>query len=649
MRSTAAVLLCCLALGWSSALVAPASATTEPGGALVGEEPVPGTPHVLDGEVLSVVQVGGTIILGGTFTRARDDGSTTELPRRGLLAFDAATGRIDPAFRPDPDGAVRAVAPGRDGTVYVGGEFTRVAGQPRQRVAQIALADGSVVPRFDAGRVDGPVRDLRLQRNRLWVAGSFSRIGGHRHRALALLAARTGTAHAVDVAVAGRARRGLGRTTVAQIELSPHGRRLVAIGNFRSVLGQSRRQLAVLDLTRRGAVLSRFRTRFYAAECEAIYYSYVRDVAFAPDGSFFVVATSGGPGGPSSPCDTVARFETRGSDRWVRPSWIASTGGDTVQAVEVTPAAVYVGGHQRWFNNPFGSNTPGPGTVAREGIAALSPVNGLPFTWNPGRSKGIGVGDLLATGAGLWVGSDTDRIGHDQLRSRIALLPAAGAAYPALATPRRAATLYLAQGSDLTRRTHRGTRVGPPATVSAGTQEGSPDWRAVAGAFVLGDRLYVAGRDGTFTRRTFDGASYGPAVPVDGADGVVPLAAWRAELASMTGLFYDRGRLYFTLAGSRALHYRYFNPESGIVGAVRSVASRRVGGFDPRRVRALFAAGRRLYWTTADGRLRRTGWTQTAAAAVPTGAVVDVGGPGVDGVRWGPGTVFVGPVTGRGG
>ncbi|WP_205014282.1 hypothetical protein, partial [Nocardioides albidus] len=87
MRRTAAALLCSLALGWSSIAVTPASAGsesgTEPGGTLVREDPAPGTPHVLDGEVLSVVQVGNTIVLGGTFTRARDDGSTTEVPRRG--------------------------------------------------------------------------------------------------------------------------------------------------------------------------------------------------------------------------------------------------------------------------------------------------------------------------------------------------------------------------------------------------------------------------------------------------------------------------------------------------------------------------------------------------------------------------------------
>ena len=46
-------------------------------GSLVREVPVAGTPHVLDGRVLSVVQVGNTIILGGTFTQTRNNSSDT--------------------------------------------------------------------------------------------------------------------------------------------------------------------------------------------------------------------------------------------------------------------------------------------------------------------------------------------------------------------------------------------------------------------------------------------------------------------------------------------------------------------------------------------------------------------------------------------
>ena len=47
--------------------------------------------------------------------------------------------------------------------------------------------------------------------------------------------------------------------------------------------------------------------------------------------------------------------------------------------------AVYVGGHQRYLDNPLGSdaNGPGPGAVARVGIGALSPTTGKALPGTP--------------------------------------------------------------------------------------------------------------------------------------------------------------------------------------------------------------------------------------------------------------------------
>ena len=107
------------------------------------------------------------------------------------------------------------------------------------------------------------------------------------------------------------------------------------------------------------------------------------------------------------------------------PTWVDWAGGDTFWGVGATGAAVYVGGHPRWMNNPYRSNAAGPGAVPREGIAGLDPINGLPFTWNPGRARGVGTFDIVGTPDGLFVGSDTDQFGGET-RRKIAFFPLTG-------------------------------------------------------------------------------------------------------------------------------------------------------------------------------------------------------------------------------
>ncbi len=52
-------------------------------------------------------------------------------------------------------------------------------------------------------------------------------------------------------------------------------------------------------------------------------------------------------------CDSVSRFETNNLDP-TAPTWINYSGGDSLKSVAVTGAAVYVQGHSRWLNNPYG-------------------------------------------------------------------------------------------------------------------------------------------------------------------------------------------------------------------------------------------------------------------------------------------------------
>ena len=155
--------------------------------------------------------------------------------------------------------------------------------------------------------------------------------------------------------------------------------------------------------------------------CRWNFDTYLRGVDFSPDGSYFVVVTSGRLAGAQRMCDTAARFNMAGAGAH-NPGWVNHTGGNSLLSVAVTGPAVYVGGHQQWVDNPYGDKSAGPGAVSRPGIAALDPVTGHALAWNPTRSRGEGTRALVACSAGLLIGSDTDRLGHEY-HGRIGMFP----------------------------------------------------------------------------------------------------------------------------------------------------------------------------------------------------------------------------------
>ena len=149
----------------------------------------------------------------------------------------------------------------------------------------------------------------------------------------------------------------------------------------------------------------------------------MRLVKVSPDGSYFGGAATGRASAPAKLCDSAARFETDGGGRH-NPVWVQRTGGDSLYAVAVTGVAVYLGGHERYFDNPNGTDDkgPGPGAVSRPGIGAVSPATGRALSWNPTRTRGVGVRAFLVTRGGLLVGSDTDQLGHEY-HGRVGMFP----------------------------------------------------------------------------------------------------------------------------------------------------------------------------------------------------------------------------------
>ena len=388
--------------------------------AVVSANPVDFTPHVLDGTVWTLAVVGDTVIVGGSFTKVTDSGRKQTYARKNVFAYGLSDGAVR-AFAPTVDGAVYALAAGPSGTVYLGGAFKTVNGAAQRGLARVAVDDGRRIPTFAASINWGDVRALAVSGNQLYAGGTFSAINGVTRVGLARMNPITG---AVDSGFDARlSAPGLSRTRVEHFDISPDGTRLIAIGALLKVGGADRTQIAMFDVSGPAAALTSWYTDAYKPECMKGFDTYLRQVKFSPDGRYFVVAATGRASSPTKLCDSAARFETAGAGRH-DPTWVQRTGGDSLYAVAVTGAAVYLGGHQRYLDNPYGSDTKGagPGAVSRVGIGAVSPTTGKALAWNPTRTRGVGVRAFLVTPAGLIVGSDTDQLGKEY-HGRIGMFP----------------------------------------------------------------------------------------------------------------------------------------------------------------------------------------------------------------------------------
>ena len=524
--------------------VGPAGAVGTPQDRVVSETSPELTPHILDGTVLDMAQVGNRIIVAGTFTQVEDSPANggAVLAQDYVFAFDRRTGRIDRTFDPLLNNEVRAIEPGPNGTVYLGGLFNSVNGEAIYRLVQLTLTTGDRVTGFNAPRPSAGVNDLHLVGSRLMVAGVFTTVGGVYHGGLVALNSTTGARSmvnglpymGVDVAVNHNwPDRGTSRAPVGvdNIDVSPDGTRMVAIGNFRTADGLDRRQIAMIRLGASGATVDPdWRTNRYEPACLTSYFdSYMRDVQFAPDGSYFAVVTSGS-GYPGTLCDTVTRWETTATGQELDPTWASYTGGDTIFAVEVTGTAIYAGGHQRWSNNPLGGNYAAPGAVPRPGMSAHDPRTGVPLAWNPGRHpRGIGVEAMLATADGLYIGMDTQWLGNrETFRPGLAFFPLAGApAQPSETTPDLPGNVYLGgpvavSGDDESGTVlHRVNAGGPEVTAT----DGGPAWSADQG-----DENPLRTPGGTV-------ADVGPVPTIEGSVPVgTPAAVFETQRAAAAGV-----------------------------------------------------------------------------------------------------------------
>ena len=374
--------------GWGSFALA-VDATTGEATAWNPEVSLPGN----DGGayVNTLVVSGSTVYLGGAFTSI---GGQT---RNRIAAVSATTGAAT-AWDPNASGAVYALAVSGP-TVYAGGEFRSVGLVARNHLA--ALDSSGALTAWDPS-ANNTVRALAGSGSTGFAGGDFTSIGGQTRYGIAALDATSGAAAAWDPHST------YATYTVGSVEaLAVSGSTIYAGGYFDTIGGQSRNGIAALDAT------SGLATAWNPNPGG----TYLSVDSFAVSGSTVYVGGQFTFIGGQTRNNIAALDASSGA----ATSWNPNARGTSypgVSALAVSGSTVYVGGQ---FTSIGGQ--------ARNNIAALDAGSGAATSWNPDASDSAypsydGVRALVVSGSTVYAGGWFDTIGG-QTRNNIAALDAA--------------------------------------------------------------------------------------------------------------------------------------------------------------------------------------------------------------------------------
>ena len=586
------------------------------------------TPGAIDGRVEAIAIDGDTVFVGGTFTQIQMalDGEVFQQPY--LFAYSKSTGTILQDFDPILNKPVRALQTTQDGAgIFAGGDFTILNGETNVK-GLVKLDDfGDRVRGFSA-RPNKRVYTMERSGNTLYIGGNFDRIGQVPVEYLAAIDAETGTVLPninLDFDGVISTARTNGFASVDVIEVTSDDKLMVVAGNFLSINGISRSRLALLELGDQ-TLVSNWNTNVFDIQCPASKFpQYINGVDIAPDDSYFLTGTTGGPRAGNPACDTILRYDLDDlTNTNAEPTWANYTGGDSVYEVKATEHAIYTGGHFRWLNNAFGRNSAGPGAVERRGLAALDPLNGLPLlNWRADRNpRGVGVFSLEAEPEGLYIGDDTDFLnGFEHLKFKFLPITANAIRRPEPAT--LPTSILNTNGNALDTVAFDGITLNAPITVS------STGWDNTRGAMYLGGQLFHADNNGDMWVSTLlDDNTLGPRKQVD----LLGLTSAQWDLAQIGGMFFDheRGRVYYSLENDHQLRWRAFTPDGPVFGDIEFVAEDQ-GEILWSTVRGMDLIDGKLYLGFANGTLHRMDIHGTTPVANTMEAM---SGPEIDGRNW---------------
>jgi trimeric autotransporter adhesin len=314
---------------------------------------------------LAVAASNSLVFAGGDFT------TVNAVPRARLAALNATTGVLDPGFKADTDGTVRAIATTADGSaVYAGGLFKKVNGTTRTRLVKLNGTTGALDSTWHPA-ASGEVKTVALSGGRVYIGGLFTQLVGSTRNRAGAVDATTGALSSWNPNLS---------SAVYDLTASNDGSLVYLAGTFSTVGGVSRSRIAAVNASS-GALLTSWKP---------VAKQPLRRVAVSADGSkvFVTVAGKAALGGNR----VIAYDTTAGATKWQ-----ALADGDVV-ALAVDGSTVYAGGH---FDNISGT-TP---TVCHH-LMGLDAATGTLTGFCPAVFGSAGVWDLQAAGGTVLAGGD---------------------------------------------------------------------------------------------------------------------------------------------------------------------------------------------------------------------------------------------------
>ena len=382
-----------------------------------------------NGTVYTLAMVGGAIYAGGSFSSIGGYSITA------LTALDMTTGTNTGwaiSSSVVSGGTVSTLAV-NGSTLYVGGNFTSLGGQPRQSIGAIDAGSGAATSWNPAPSVSSSVSAMHISGGVMYVGGSFSSMGGQVRNNIAAVDMSTGNTTAWNPNADG-----------AVDALAMNGGMIYAGGKFANIGGQSRNHIAAIDVSSANAsswdpnandeiyTLSCVGSKVYAGGKYLSIGGKNRNNLAA-----FSISTGAITGWDPSPNGLVRSMIISGSNMFIGGAF-TTVGGQTRNRVarldlsSGTPDAFHpdVNGVVRTLalsgsSLYLGGEFTGVGGYTRNYIASVDAGTAAISTWDPQADNNVSA--IVVDGSLIYAGGSFSMIGG-QARNRLAAINGLGVA-----------------------------------------------------------------------------------------------------------------------------------------------------------------------------------------------------------------------------